>query len=54
MYDRDDVDEAERNPGKFPNIDLLRRIYNEVSFDSKFLQNTAVSGGKLLSESLLW
>jgi len=29
MYDRDDVDEAQRSPGAFPNIDLLHRVYNE-------------------------
>lgn len=29
MYDRDDVDEAQRTPGAFPNMDLLHRVYNE-------------------------
>eukprot|EP00983_Pelagomonas_calceolata_P089111 1157278-Pelagomonas_calceolata.AAC.4 len=29
MYDRDDVEEAQRSPGAFPNIDLLHRVYNE-------------------------
>lgn len=29
MYDRDDVEEAQRTPGAFPNIDLLHRVYNE-------------------------
>ena len=29
MYDRDDVDEAQRIPGAFPNIELLHRVYNE-------------------------
>lgn len=35
MYDRDDVDEAQRSPGAFPNIDLLHCVYNqglEVTF----------------------
>ncbi len=30
MYDRDDVDEAQRQPGSFPNIDLLQRVYSQV------------------------
>jgi hypothetical protein len=29
MYDRDDVSDATREPGVFPNIDLLHRVYNE-------------------------
>lgn len=29
MYDRDDVEEARRAPGSFPNIDLLQRVYNQ-------------------------
>jgi len=29
MYDKDDVSEARQNPGTFPNIDLLHRVYNE-------------------------
>jgi hypothetical protein len=29
MYDRDDVTAAEREPGAFPNIDLLQRVYSE-------------------------
>lgn len=29
MYDRDDVAEARANPGAFPNIDLLHRVYND-------------------------
>lgn len=29
MYDRDDVNEAQKSPGDYPNIDLLFRVYNE-------------------------
>eukprot|EP00775_Hariotina_reticulata_P014803 gene14803-14981_t len=29
MYDKDDVSEARQNPGTFPNIDLLHRVYND-------------------------
>ncbi|KAG2425454.1 hypothetical protein HXX76_013664 [Chlamydomonas incerta] len=29
MYDRDDVDEAQKTPGDYPNIDLLFRVYNQ-------------------------
>jgi hypothetical protein len=36
MYDRDDVEEAGRSPGTFPNIDLLQRVYNQ-RLDISFL-----------------
>ena len=29
MYDKDDVEEAQKHPGQYPNIDLLFRIYNQ-------------------------
>ncbi|PNW83735.1 hypothetical protein CHLRE_05g241100v5 [Chlamydomonas reinhardtii] len=29
MYDRDDVEEAQKAPGDYPNIDLLFRVYNQ-------------------------
>lgn len=29
LYRRDDVSDARSNPGNFPNIDLLHRVYNE-------------------------
>ncbi|KAG2440677.1 hypothetical protein HYH02_010256 [Chlamydomonas schloesseri] len=29
MYDRDDVEEAQKSPGDYPNIDLLFRVYNQ-------------------------
>jgi hypothetical protein len=29
MFDKDDVSAARSNPGDFPNIDLLHRVYNE-------------------------
>jgi len=42
MYDRDDVDEAQRSPGAFPNIDLLHRVYNEV----RALITSGLRGGR--------
>eukprot|EP00877_Chromochloris_zofingiensis_P009097 jgi/Chrzof1/4440/Cz14g13080.t1 len=35
MYDRDDIEQAERSPGEYPNIDLLQRIYKQ-GLDMKF------------------
>ena len=29
MYDRDDVEKARSEPGVFPNIDLLHKVYTE-------------------------
>eukprot|EP00798_Chlamydomonas_sp_ICE-L_P011064 gene11064-18671_t len=29
MYDQDDVAEAGANPGQYPNIDLLQKVYSE-------------------------
>eukprot|EP00955_Chlamydomonas_euryale_P109070 365904-Chlamydomonas_euryale.AAC.11 len=38
MYDREDVDAAAANPGDYPNIDLLQRVYSEgLEFEFKRL-----------------
>jgi hypothetical protein len=29
MYDKEDVEAAQRSPGDYPNIDLLQRVYNQ-------------------------
>jgi hypothetical protein len=29
MFDREDVDQAQQQPGDYPNIDLLQRVYAE-------------------------
>ena len=44
MYDREDISEAEKSPGAFPNIDLLYRVYNQ-GLEVEFVVEEVEAGG---------